>query len=262
MSRVFIAGWLGNMGQRYLAVLKFLGIPYCGLDVPPEWTPNAGNPNWLNKAEVSEATHILVATPTHTHYDVLKEYLGWGLPVLCEKPVIKDIGLLEEIIAMYSKKGVPLTMLNQYKYMTKPTDQGETYYNYFRTGGDGLHWDCINLIGLAKGKVEIGNVNPIWTCCINGRWLSPDNIDESYINMMADWVENPKSNAAYMLRAHKRVKEMTDGKRSTANWDTGQVELDEAAEQGSLSAWPQNDFGTCDRALPPGKEVVGDGQET
>ncbi len=95
-------------------------------------------------------------------------------------------------------------MVNQYKYMQKPY-RGETVYDYFKSGSDGLAWDAINICGLAEGKVTLKNKSPFWQCKLNGAVLSHGLVDHSYIEMVQAWLRDPKSNWAYARKAHEKV---------------------------------------------------------
>jgi hypothetical protein len=99
-------------------------------------------------------------------------------------------------------------MVNQYNWISPKNTNKNTHYDFFKTGGDGLYWDCINVIGLANGLVEINNTSPIWSCAINGKSLSLFDVDISYIHMIEDWLLRPFSNWDYAVAAHKKVAEM------------------------------------------------------
>ena len=61
--------------------------------------------------------------------------------------------------------------------------KNEIEYDYYNTGNDGLHWDCIQLHYLAK-KLTLNNQSPVFKCKINGRAVTQDEIGESYVRMV------------------------------------------------------------------------------
>jgi hypothetical protein len=183
---VCVVGSNGNMGRRYLSVLRHLAIESCGVDEHD------------SLSEV-DATHFIVATPTDSHIDVLKEIISTRpepVSVLCEKPFVKTDSVdTQKILAAmtifseYEQHGSNLYMVNNYAYYPQLTHtKGLTVYDYYHSGGDGLEWDCIQLIHLAKGKMLLSNSSPAWTVYINGTLLSKDHIDQSYISMVDDFV--------------------------------------------------------------------------
>ncbi len=195
--RVFISGVNGNMGRRYRAICYHLGYQVIGADKEVSFIDQS---YYISSKSIDR---IIIATPTSTHLDAINIFGSTvGRPMLCEKP-ISQTGIVDG--------HNPLTMINQYKYLVDKDRIGDTYYDYWNTGGDGLYWDCINIIGMAKGKVRIGNDSPIWTCGINGQKLSIADMDKAYIAMVKDWVENPEPNHKYMEHAHTRVIELIDG---------------------------------------------------
>ena len=197
---LFIIGIEGNMGRRYSAVARYLGINYSGCDyhssrlerIPPE------------------GALILIATPTENHLSDCLYYLHKDShDVLCEKPIVKNSADLERL------KGINLNrlfMVNNYCYVdTKRWNSiGKvTLYNYFMSGKDGLIFDCIQLFGLAGSDEEIilENSSPIWRCAINGFHVDRDSIDESYVKMIADFFGEKKQvwNGEKIIDVHQKV---------------------------------------------------------
>lgn len=201
MEKVFIVGINGNMGSRYSAILKYcFNIEPDGTDIDLE-----DDFDFYIIGDPKEADGIILASPTEFHLQDLAEYLNYGVPILCEKPLTTDLEKLEEFAFKHSDKLHLIQMVNQYNFLTEKTDEGETYYNYFKTGNDGIYWDCINLIGLAKKRPKLQNTSPLWECKINGRNLSSLDMDNAYVRMINDWLKNPTSNFEYALDAHRKV---------------------------------------------------------
>lgn len=192
--RVFISGVDGNMGNRYRVVLNELGFSTL-------W--GADNEiSFLEQAEIcknADIDRIVIATPTATHMDAIHifSHICPHTPLLCEKPISKNL-------AGYNAH-INLTMVNQYEYLVDKDGVGPTYYDYFKTGSDGLLWDCINIIGMANGEVTVNDSSYSWQCMINGKKLSITDMDKAYLKMVDSWLKNPVPNIDYIEHAHKAV---------------------------------------------------------
>lgn len=194
-KKVFIVGILGNMGTRYKTICEYLGHEVYGRD---KFFPSKFSPK--------EADCFIIATPTESHIDDIGEYSSYGKPILCEKPLTKDIERLEalEAFLIKTKRKHLVSMVNQYSILSKG-GRGTSSYNYFKSGKDGLYWDCINIIGLSKTAPALSNDSPIWDCYINGHRISIANMDRAYLLMIKNWLERPKSNFDYAKKAHLKV---------------------------------------------------------
>lgn len=177
------------MGQRYSSILNHLNVPHFGVDFGDIVKPADG---------------YIIATPTETHRAVCYEVSAFKQPILCEKPFAKDPSALPFIDKMREWK-VNLQMVNQYVFMPIGHRNAPSGYDYFKHGGDGLAWDCINVLGLANGECVIQNLSPYWHCIINGEELDLGDMDGAYVDMVAQWVANPVDNLDYAEFAHKKV---------------------------------------------------------
>ncbi len=90
--------------------------------------------------------------------------------------------------------------------------KGETYYDYFKSGQDGLAYDCCNIIGLSKKRPTLANSSPIWKAKINGQELSLADMDQAYVKMIMDWTRSPLSNWDYAVEMHQKVLRWLAGK--------------------------------------------------
>lgn len=196
MSKVYIYGYAGNMGQRYRAILGALGHTWMGEDVGDR-----------SVGTVEESDAIIVATPTDTHVEVLRALKDCGKPVLCEKPITMDVTELRALMAELVVAGTKLQMVSQYDYLIDPKSKGPTFYDYFKSGRDGLAWDCIQIISHAKGEVVLKNESPIWQCQINGKLLDISKMDSAYAAMVRDWLEAPRNDVSRILDSHQKVVE-------------------------------------------------------
>lgn len=199
--KVFIKGIEGNMGRRYKAIMeKFYGgrVFVMGADI-----------NTANPKDLITFDRFIVTTPTKCHADDLLELSEYQKPILCEKPITTSFQALQGLFEKLGDKKQLITMVNQYKYLKRPKridhPKGLTKLDYYKTGSDGLAWDCINIIGEAKGDIILNNESPIWTCIINGYALNIKNMDLAYISMLHDFLTNPKTNWKYIKESHRKV---------------------------------------------------------
>ena len=188
MKSVWIVGYNGNMANRYKACLDYLGIEHCGEDID------------FLKGKFVKTDGVIIATPTPTHRKILNYFSQFDEPILCEKP-ISLVGGFE-----MPKNHHCIQMVNQYAHCG-PFPGGETYYDCWRTGNDGLAWDCINIIGLSEKMPKLNNQSPVWKCMINGKDLTLHDIDLSYVKMIDAWTRNPQPNTDYIIKAHQKVRE-------------------------------------------------------
>lgn len=199
--KICVVGAHGNMGRRYCSILRYFGHDVLEHDI-------GSMPEGVSKCD-----GIIIATPTDTHYDVMMYYEHFGIPMLVEKPITKS---LEQLIELMELK-TTWRMINQYEYfeyqnqMKNPNilsmfdGKPHTEYDFFKSGSDTIIWDCINLIGLAKGTFKCANTSPIWNCVLNGHRLDYSKIDYSYIWNIHDWLEKFDDNRHYALKAHEKV---------------------------------------------------------
>lgn len=170
-----IIGAEGSMGRRYQSILKFLNVPFECHDLK---TLRPVGP--LEKYD-----RFIIATPTNTHLAWVRALDHYGCPILCEKPLSKDLSEAQEIAACKS----PLTMQMQYLRLTRADDVGHSFYDYFHHGQDGLVWDCFQIVALAQGDCALLEESPVWRCMINGRTLLRGQMDLAYVEFVRAWVQ-------------------------------------------------------------------------
>lgn len=205
IEKVCVVGYRGNMGRRYCTILDYLGIPYHGVEKEDEdWEPE------------KDVEGIIICTPTETHYEVLQNSC-YGLPILCEKPLIKNIGHLEDFLQF----GPETSMINQYRYFYTPSDELTLVENY-HTGNDGLLWDCLNIIGMARSDIHLTKKSPIWNIELNGKRINRAKIDTAYIRNIEDWLTGDLvESKRYIIHAHKKVIEY-EKRLKDCDWYTGE----------------------------------------
>jgi hypothetical protein len=209
ITKVCIIGGRGNMASRYRAIFAVLGVEVVVWDIG-------------EKPDVTDVEGFLVATPTPTHLDILKEIIPLKKPILCEKPVVKTMFELLEIRRLCEEHGTPFQVVMQYCWLVDAISMGETRYDYFKHGNDGLVWDCFQIIALSKGPVELGEKSPIWDCVINGIRLNIGAMDFAYIEMLKSWLERPSAQPwDFIIESHQKVlnyaEKHTDSNTSTLN---------------------------------------------
>ena len=197
--KVYIYGYNGNMARRYRAILSRLGHEAGGEDL-----------GTIHGFSLAEADAVIVATPTDTHARLLMDLRDSGKPILCEKPITKRLDELEHVLQALKGTGTKLQMVSQYDYLVDDDFEGPTVYDYFKSGSDGLYWDCINIIKHARDYVRVSNDSPVWKCMINGQKLNIGLMDRAYIEMIKDWLANLKQPTDYagIWRAHKKVHDL------------------------------------------------------
>jgi hypothetical protein len=206
------------MGRRYASILNYLGIDWSGIDIGDDPVPK------------KETSGIIIATPTHSHLLDVKHYSLFWKPILVEKPLGKNQCFLANICNFTT---TPLQMINQYAYYPFVEGQeGITEVDYYNTGGDGLIWDCINIIGLARGEVRIRNKSPVWNVTINGTKLDRSLIDQCYVDNISDWIRSPKKdNRDYIIKAHNRIVDYERNQSSDRD-PSSQIEFTVAGKDG------------------------------
>lgn len=188
-----IIGASGNMGRRYAAVCRYVGIPWLGFDID----------NIHTITDYAESLKsLLIATPTATHLELIQSFQKLRLPMLVEKPVVTNAEDLETLLSL----GAPVRMVNQYQYLCDSGSSGESHYDYWNSGKDGV-WDFINIVGLSETPPILRNSSPIWKCQINGQALNIRDMDHAYCDMIWDWYKNPTPNLSYLESAHRKVLE-------------------------------------------------------
>lgn len=186
-GNILVVGARGNMGRRYLACLRALGLKPVAIDQP--WPDIV--PQW---------TRAIIASETSAHWAAVLDLIqhtpedGQYRHVLMEKPVAKSVVFARAIYDALTRHRMRLFCVNQYQYLPGVIEDqergvmGRTSYDYYNHGRDGLHWDCFQLYALARGEVQLREGSPVWRCEINGREMSSCDMDPAYLSMLEDWL--------------------------------------------------------------------------
>lgn len=194
---IVILGGNGSMGTRYQAILDYLKKPYQWIDVD---TP-ASLANELKRV----ASGFIIATPTNTHADQVLGLLKYKKPILCEKPITKDLTQLKSLFDEIKASKAQFRMVYQYSLMVDPNRVGRSVYNYFKHGSDGLTWDCLQIVSLARGYLALCGKSPIWTCVINGKPLSIADMDAAYVAYIQKWLSDPSQDLGLLYAMHEKT---------------------------------------------------------
>jgi hypothetical protein len=166
-----VIGGRGSAGSRYCAILKSLDVPYEVFDLADEQ---------CRPFEDYDFTHAIIATPTPNHLVWLNTLCHQDKTFLCEKPVSK---MVDEIVPFISyDKGY---VVNNYAFCLdqfKP-DSCKITYDYFRTGSDGVYFDCVQLLYLDL-EARIRTNSPIWEFWNHSYRVHYHEIEQSYIDMV------------------------------------------------------------------------------
>lgn len=173
-DRVLLLGDKGSIGRRYASILTYLKIPWVGRD--------SNTSKLMIDPLDTEYEKAIVAVPTDMHYKYCKALLEMGIPFLCEKPLSKDPEECEDLLRR-DKEWIGHVVCN-YQYVFKGTKP--VSYNYYKTGKDGLYWDCAQLIYLNKGVV-IETKSPCLEVVSLNKVISYEEIERSYVSMVSDW---------------------------------------------------------------------------
>ena len=214
---ILIYGADGSMGKRYQAILKYLEQPFSTIEIKDDKT--------VVSERLEACSRVILCTPTDTHYPLLKDIIPVGKPILCEKPITKAMFELADILNRCETNKTDFNMTFQYSEfpevnLTGPDGQQwvtaePSSYNYFRTGNDGLVWDCLQIIALAKGEIQLGNDSPIWQCTINGYALDQSQMDGAYVSFVERWLAGKVSQSHNDLyKIHDKTERLANARRS------------------------------------------------
>ena len=176
MSTVALIGGAGSIGTRYHCILDKLGVDVVVHDPPAGIHGNLTNcDKWI------------ICTPTDTHYNWCLQAISAGVTFLCEKPMSKSLVETEAIVDKAYVRGVEGFVVCNYNMCSVTMKGREIYFNYFRTGKDGLCWDCCQLLYLGN-QVMLKTDSFVWTLIVDGVWqVDYRDLEMSYGKMLASF---------------------------------------------------------------------------
>ncbi len=177
--KVLVIGSKGNMGRRYMAILKYLGVDALEKDLGDPFP----DPDSFDRA--------IIASPTENHLDDIQEMVSFRRDYLCEKPISKDPSDIDLVMS----SSVDGRMVCNWAFV-KPNGRlkpGCNFIDYdcYNTGKDGLAWDCIQLVYLAQGMPTLKTKSPTFATYINRHGITLDDIAKSYVRMIKAWLQDP-----------------------------------------------------------------------
>lgn len=177
---IIVVGAKGNMGQRYVQILKLFGVRPFEADLNDEWPGDL----WDG---------AIIATPTETHIELVERLLRLKAPILCEKPISPQQDDVSRVCQQSINQGTPLWMVCNWQYACPnyvhlTPGKHDIHYDYFKTGSDGYWWDTIQLQYLARQGSSIVNNSLIWKCTIDSKPITRIDIDRSYVTMLQEFM--------------------------------------------------------------------------
>lgn len=196
---ILIVGANGSMGRRYRAIMGYLGKIVSLVDKDDSMQSIL--------AEAKNSTGVIIATPTDTHAEYIRQFSAMHMPILCEKPITKNIDELKALMGEVAARRVPFRMMMQYEMLADPARIGPSRYAYYNSGKDGLFWDCIQIIGLARSSVTLSNdiSQAVWRCMINGKAINPAHMDAAYIGYVQKWFKSPSQDVKRLIHIHEKT---------------------------------------------------------
>jgi len=82
---------------------------------------------------------------------------------------------------------------------------GRSHYDYFRHGNDGLVWDCLQIIALARSAPLLRETSPMWSSMINGKALNIAHMDAAYMAYVQAWFKYPAQDMGEIIGIHEKV---------------------------------------------------------
>lgn len=205
--RILVVGGLGSSGARYCAILKYLGMEYEIYDVEHFPITKISLLGGVNEIVVdwskfpTEYDKAIIATPTATHFAYCKKLIELGKPFVVEKPLSKDVKECEELVDI--DEGLGRVVCNYKFTMLGEMKNPLIEYDYYKSGKDGLLWDCCQLLAMDK-LARLKKESPIWKCSGDGIFLSYKELELSYVKMIRAW-----------LRDSDRIWTLKDGLKMT-----------------------------------------------
>ena len=179
--KTLVIGNRGRMGRRYETILDHLEEAHTGVD--------------KERYSLSGFSHVIIATPTPTHFDILTRCIEAGVPnILCEKPLCASLAATRRLANI--KTGSDIRLVCNWAFVfdeeiLEPRGHDIEYSNWM-SGDDGEAWDCCQLYYLSRSRPVIRR-GPYFRSTIDGRIVTLSDIDWSYIDMLYQWYKDPRA---------------------------------------------------------------------
>jgi predicted dehydrogenase len=171
---------------------------------------------------------VVIATPTSTHYPLVKAALEAGKHVLVEKPITDNIATAEELGALAERQGRVLMVGHVFVYnnaaqaVKRCLDEGRLgriyYISMVRTNLGPIRVDVNSAWDLASHDISLANywleAEPISASAVGGAWINPGVEDAVFatlrypsdiaVNLHVSWL-NPRKARDITLVGEKRM---------------------------------------------------------
>ena len=175
-----IFGANGSMGRRYTAICKNMGHTVLPIEIGQTLSPT------------EDFDYAIIATPTKTHFDIVKKLLPYNKTILCEKPVCFNLRRVKELRLLDKRHLVKVVCNWKFVKGMLPFNHNKIEYNFYNTGKDGLYYDCCQLVLLSHGSCILRTTSPTFMATVNGKSISLTNIENSYITMIEKLINHPE----------------------------------------------------------------------
>jgi predicted dehydrogenase len=176
----------------------------------------------------SDVDAVVIATPTSTHYALVKAALEAGKHVLVEKPITRQTREAEELTALAEKKGRILMVghvflfngaVQKVRSYIEANDLGRIYFiSMVRTNLGPIRMDVSASWDLVSHDVSIANYwlgsEPETVSAVGGSWINPGIEDAVFatfryptgalVNVHASWL-NPRKARDITVAGDKRM---------------------------------------------------------
>jgi hypothetical protein len=187
--KVLLVGGLGNIGRRYHAILKNMGAKVCVYDIYDTYSNKPHEYDKFPLVHFYDITHIIIASPTNTHIEYLKEYLGHNIPVLCEKPMGGD---MESLLKLSKHPNIDkVKMVCNWLFLDpvemKNPGLNTIKYDYFNTGKESIEFNMAQAVYL-DNNCSVKTDSATFKLSINDIKISLYEMEMSYIWMLYKFI--------------------------------------------------------------------------
>ena len=184
LHKVGVIGHKGNMGRRYMAILRELGLTITpGIDVCEVPDLHDGDP-------MAYCDGVIIATPVAEHYHGIKYSMLRGQYVLCEKPLYASTYDYYE-----HQDSDHLRMVCNWGFldaMTAPPGQNRIRYTRYWAGPFSPAENLMQPIYYAHlDHWSYHTHSTTQVAEVNGHIITAHDIDISFYNMIRTWLQDP-----------------------------------------------------------------------
>ena len=213
--------------------------------------------NYTEILKDSAVDAVIIATPTSTHYKVVKEVLLAGKHVLCEKPLCENVQQAKELTTLAASKNLILMVghvflfnpgIVKLKELFNSGELGSLYYlSAIRTNLGPIRNDVNASFDLASHDIAIFNWllndEPEVVTAMGGAFLQPNIEDVVFISMK--YPSNVYASIQCSWLNPKKTRQITVvGSKKMLTWDDLELNTPIAIyDRGAKSTDDYNDYG-------------------